>query len=100
MVIHSGWWRWFVLVVIDFNHWLVDIGLSSRVSRHCWIFVVGVAMTGCIGFLWMRPQPDSITTMFVPWVIQARWGVGIAHFLYSRWVWKLSDQRVSRAIAA
>jgi hypothetical protein len=30
-LIHAGSWRWFALFALDFNHWLVDIGLSSRV---------------------------------------------------------------------
>lgn len=97
-LLHAGWWKWFALVAIDFNHWLVDIGLSSRVSRHWWLFVAVVAALGCIGFAWKVPRPDYIATMFVPWVIKARWGVGIAHFLYSRWVWKLSDPQVRAAI--
>ena len=98
LLIHAGWWSWFMLVVIDFNHWLVDIGLSSRVSRHWWLFIAAVAALGCIGFAWKVPSPDHIATMFVPWVIRARWGVGIAHFLYSRWVWKLNDPRIRETI--
>jgi hypothetical protein len=94
VLIHAGWWRWFALVAIDFNHWLVDIGLSSRVSRHRWLFIAAVAALGCIGFAWKMPRADHIATMAVTWIIKARWGVGIAHFLYSRWVWKLSDPQV------
>jgi hypothetical protein len=97
-LIDAGWWRWFALVAIDFNHWLVDIGLSSRLSRRSWLFLAGVAALGCIGFAWKVPYPNHIATRFVPWVIQARWGVGIAHFLYSRWVWKLSDRRIRETI--
>jgi hypothetical protein len=98
LVFHAGWYRWFLLVAIDFNHWLIDIGLSSRVSRYSWLFVPAVAALGCIGFVWKIPTPDHITTVIIPWVIQARWGVGIAHFLYSRWIWKLSDPQVRATI--
>jgi hypothetical protein len=98
LLIHAGWWRWFMLVAIDFNHWLVDIALSSRVSRCRWLFIAGVAALGCIGFAWKLPRVDGIATMFMPWIIKARWGVGIAHFLYSRWVWKLSDPQVRATI--
>jgi hypothetical protein len=96
-VIHAGWWQWFALIVIDFNHWLVDIGLSSRVSRCWWLFIVGVAALGCLGFAWKVPRDDHIATMAIALVIKARWGVGIVHFLYSRWIWKLNDPQV-RAI--
>jgi hypothetical protein len=98
LLIHAGWWRWLTLVAIDFNHWLVEIGLSSRVSRCWWLFLGCVLALGCVGFLWKVPRADGIATMFVPWIIKARWGVGIAHFLYSRWVWKLSDPRVRATI--
>jgi hypothetical protein len=98
LVIHAGWWRWVTLVAIDFNHWLVDIGLSSKVSRRSWLFVVGVMTLGCVGFAWKVPQPDHILTLFVPWIIKLRWGIGIAHFLYSRWIWKASDPQVRATI--
>jgi hypothetical protein len=96
--IHAAWWPWFILFAIDFNHWLVDIGLSARVSRYWWLFVLLVVPFGLVGFLWMVPRADHIATLFVPRIIQARWGVGIAHFLYSRWVWKLSDPQVRALI--
>ncbi len=97
-LIHAGWWRWFALVAIDFNHWLVDIGLSSRVSRHRWLFIAAVAALGCTGFAWKVPRADHIATMFIPGLIKARWGIGIAHFLCSRWIWKLSDPRIREMI--
>jgi hypothetical protein len=98
LLIHDEWMRWFFLFAIDFNHWLVDIGLSSRVSRRWWLFLAAVAALGCIGFTFQAPRTDHNATRAIPWVIQARWGVGIAHFLYSRWVWKLSDPRVRATI--
>ena len=30
------WFPWVMLVVIDFTHWLADIGLSSRVAAAAW----------------------------------------------------------------
>jgi hypothetical protein len=97
-LLHVEWWRWFVLVALDFNHWLLDIGLSSRVSSRGWLFIAGVAGLGCLGLLWKAPRADHIATLNILWLIKARWGVGIAHFLYSRWVWKLSDPRVRATI--
>jgi hypothetical protein len=93
------WWPWFALIVFDFNHWLVDIGLSSRVSQRWCLFLAAVAALGCIGFAWKVPRIDHIDTWFVPWIIKLRWGIGIAHFLYSRWVWKLSDPQVRATIS-
>jgi hypothetical protein len=98
MIVDAGWWGRISLFAIEFNHWLADIGLSSRVSHCWWLFVAGVTALGCIGFLWQVPRADHIATLAIPWAIQARWGVGIAHFLYSRWVWRLSDSRVRAAI--
>jgi hypothetical protein len=96
-LIPGGWWRWTSLIVLDFNHWLTDIGLSSKVSRWWWVFFAGVMTLGCIGFAYQVPRADRTLTLFVPLIIKLRCGVGIWHFLYSRWVWKLSDPQV-RAI--
>jgi hypothetical protein len=98
LLVHAGWWRWLALIAIDFNHWLVDIGLSSRVSRYWWLFIPVVLVLGCVGFAWKVPRADHIATLAIPWVIKARWGVGIAHFLYSRWVWRLSDPQMRTTI--
>lgn len=98
LAIHAAWWKWLVLFAIDFNHWLVDLGLSLKVSPYWWLLTLVVIPAGLAGFLWKAPRVDHIATLAIPWVIQARWGVGIAHFLYSRWVWKLSDPRVREAI--
>jgi hypothetical protein len=97
-LIHPEWWPWFALVALDFNHWLVDIGLSSRVFKRWWLFILSLIPLGCAGFLFEVPRADTIVMPFVPWIIKARWGVGIAHFLYSSWVWKLSDPQVGATI--
>jgi hypothetical protein len=94
MLTDAAWWGWFALVALNFNHWLVDLGLSSRVSRCWWLFLASVLAIGCIGFAWKIPRADHIATLALPIVIKARWGVGIAHFLYSRWIWRLSDPRI------
>jgi hypothetical protein len=97
-----GDYRWVVvfLLGLEFSHWLTDVGLSSRVSGHCWLFVVVVCLIGCIGFLWKIPRADHIATATIPLVIKARWGVGIVHFLYSAWIWKLSDPKIRAAIGS
>jgi hypothetical protein len=80
--------------VFSFSHWLTDIGLSSRVSRHPWLFITMVLAMGSVGFLWMVPRADHMATRLIPTVLTARWGLGFVHFLYSRWVWKISDPKV------
>jgi hypothetical protein len=91
------WFGWAALFAIDFNHWLVDLGLSARVFKRYGLFALMTLPFGLMGFLWKVPRADHIATLAIPLVIQARWGIGMAHFLYSRWIWKLSDPRM-RAI--
>jgi hypothetical protein len=95
-----GDYRWVVvfLLGLEFSHWVTDIGLSSRVSGRWWAFAATVCFIGCVGFLWKIPRADHIATLALPLVIKARWGVGIVHFLYSAWVWKLSDPQIRAAI--
>jgi hypothetical protein len=96
--------KWTDLLVtgaLSFNHWLVDIGLSSRVTKYRWLFIGAVVLLGTLGFVWKRPFADHIGTLpirAVPAIFAARWGVGIIHFLYSRWVWRFNDPRVLEAI--
>jgi hypothetical protein len=97
-LLHVDWWRWVALFALDFNHWLVDIGLSSWVSRCWWLFLGGIAAIGCIGFTFKVARVDHVATLAIPWVLKARLGAGIMHFLYSRWVWKLSDPQVRETI--
>jgi hypothetical protein len=83
---------------LSFNHWLVDIGLSSRVARHPWVFIGSLLALGSAGFLWLVPRADHIATKPIMAVIAARWGLGFVHFLYSRWVWRLNDPAVRATI--
>jgi hypothetical protein len=85
--------------VFSFSHWLTDIGLSSRVSRHPWLFTMMVLAMGSVGFLWMVPRVDHMASRVIPTVLTARWGLGFVHFLYSRWVWNISDPKVRATIA-
>jgi hypothetical protein len=85
-----------LLGTFSVNHWIVDIGLSSRVAG--WWLGVVVILAGTIGFVWIVPTPNGMMIKVMPVVICARLGLGFVHFLYSRWVWKLSDPRVRAAI--
>jgi hypothetical protein len=94
-------WVGFLLIgAFPVNHWVVDIGLSSRVSKWGWLFVAGVLLAGMIGFLWMAPTSNGIMLRVIPVLICARLGLGFVHFLYSRWVWKLSNPKVRATIGS
>lgn len=41
-LVHSWWVPLAMTGVVSVNHWVVDIGLSWRVARHGWVFVIGV----------------------------------------------------------
>jgi hypothetical protein len=84
--------------VFSFNHWLVAIGLSSRVSRHTWGFIAAILVAGTVGFVWMIPTSNGPMIRVIPIIICARMGLGFVHFLYDRWVWKLSDPLVRATI--
>lgn len=83
----------------SFNHWIVAIGLSSRASRHGWVFIAAVLGAGAIGFVWMIPTSDVMIIRAIPWIISARLGLGFIHFLYDRWVWRMSNPQIRSIIA-
>jgi hypothetical protein len=78
------------------NHWVVDIGLSGRVAG--WWLPVSVVILGAVGFAWMIPTANGMMIRVIPAIIGARVGLGFVHFLYSRWVWRMSDAKVRSTI--
>jgi hypothetical protein len=84
-------WGWLIIVVaFDFDHWLCDIALSSRVARWQWAFIA-VLMALAVGWLLLRhPLSVYVTSQ----VVAFRCGLGMVHFLYSARIWKLSDPRI------
>jgi hypothetical protein len=97
-LMNEQWMFFLTMGIFSVNHWVVDIGLSSRVSKHAWLFAGGVLLAGAVGFLWMIPTPHGMLIRVIPVVICARLGLGFVHFLYSRWVWKLGDPQVRATI--
>jgi hypothetical protein len=82
-------WVFFVMTgMFSVNHWVVDIGLSSRVSRHPLWFFGALLLVGAIGFAWMIPSSNGMMIVVIPAILGARYGLGFVHFLYSRWVWQ------------
>lgn len=95
--------RWVFLLmmgIFSVNHWVVDIGLSARVVSRGWLFAGMLLLMGAVGFVWMVPTSSGMMIRVIPIVICARLGLGFVHFLYSRWVWKLSDPEVRATIGA
>jgi hypothetical protein len=110
-----------VYCVLFVNHWVVAIGLSSRVEAasgtcrplaRALVFALGILLLGGIGFVWSAPawiwrawgysipawEPDyMLISHVVPVVLSLRFGLSFVHFLYDRHVWRMSDPEV-RAI--
>ena len=83
------------LGIFSFNHWLADIGLSSRASGWQWFFLSLVFM---IGLAWLLLRNGPLSVNVVPQIIAIRAGIGMVHFVYSARVWKLSDPQVRTTI--
>ncbi|MBV8486282.1 MAG: hypothetical protein JO077_25825 [Verrucomicrobia bacterium] len=101
------WWQPIIgMAVYSVNHWLVAIGLSSHVySARClrfragaWLYTLAMLMAGAIGFFWLIPTPNGTVLRVIPIVVSARLGFGFVHFLYDRWIWKMTDPRVRETI--
>lgn len=91
-------------LAVSVNHWITDIGLSWRASRRSWMFAFGLLMLSPVAFLWSPiPVPEGIILRRMEGAVIALYGIrlfglGFVHFLYSRWVWKLSDPQVRATI--
>lgn len=96
-LVQSAWLAPMLIGVWSVNHWVVDIGLSAY-SRHSILFVIVILAAGLVGFVWIIPTSSGMLIRMIPAIISARLGLGFVHFLYSRWVWKLSDPRVAATI--
>jgi hypothetical protein len=97
--------------IIGLNHWLVAIGLASHVhathtQRSPWPFALAVMVAGfvlfCLLFVDFTKLPASglsITALyFTVTTVGFRLGLGFVHFLYDRWIYKLSDAKVRSTI--
>jgi hypothetical protein len=99
-ITHSSQVALLCLGIFAFNHWMVAIALCSTVSRRSWLFIAGMLLLGSVGFVWMIPTSAGNVIRVVPVVICARIGLGFVHFLYDRWLWKISDPRVRATIGS
>ena len=97
--------------IIGLNHWLVAIGLASHVhANHArsspWPFALAVVAAGfvlfCLLFVDLRRLPtvglSTAALCFTVTTVGFRLGLGFVHFLYDRWIYKLSDPQVRATI--
>jgi hypothetical protein len=82
--------------IVSFNHWLVDIGLSSQASGWRWGFIPLVLV---IGVVWLVLRNGPLSVQVVPQIIAIRAGIGMIHFVYSARIWQLNDPQVRAAIS-
>ena len=80
--------------IFSFNHWLVDIGLSSRIARWHWAFIVAVL---AVGVAWLLLRNGPLSVRLVPQIVVIRYGIGMIHFIYSARIWK-RDARLAAPI--
>lgn len=92
----------FMPLMMSVNHWITDIGLSLRVISRKWWFLYILIVLSPVVFLWNFATPDGIGVRRMEGVVIVfvglRLAIGFVHFLYSRWVWQLSDPQVRATI--
>lgn len=109
----SGFWGF---AISGMNHWLVAIGLSSHIygnsqNRSPTLFSIGLILVGTLvfGLLFVAVPFTGVHATSgpapLPWWIRAtipavsfRLGLGFVHFLYDRWLWRLSVPEVRTTI--
>jgi len=92
----------FVLGFFAVNHSLAAIGLSSHIlakqhARPPWLFAAALIIAGAIGF-WLMFCAPGFTLRVTMTAVGLRVGLGFVHFLYDRWIYKLSDPQVQATI--
>ena len=92
------WIAFLAMGIFGFQHWVAAIGLASAASKNAFIFLAAALLVGMIGFLWYDPRADRLSMVATPLVLGLRFGLGFTHFLYDRWVWKLSNPLVRATI--
>jgi hypothetical protein len=91
-------------LAVSVNHWVTDIRLSWRASSRSWVVASSLLVLAPVAFLWSpMPVPEGIILRRMEGAVIALYGIrlfglGFVHFLYSRWIWKLSDPLVRATI--
>jgi len=100
LVFWQGLWGFAIIAV---NHWLVAIGLSSHVysvhrDRPPIVFAAVLIIAGVLGFALLFVSFPTLTIKVTMPAVGLRIGLGFVHFLYDRWIYKLSDPQVRATI--
>jgi hypothetical protein len=94
------WLAVFILseVLISAGHWITEIYLTTKVSPRPLLFLGALLVIGPVAFTFWRPTPHGLVTI-APIIYCGKIGLGFAHFLYDRCIWKMSDPQVRNVIA-
>jgi hypothetical protein len=91
--------------IISINHYLVSIGIAGHLfSREQGgslpLFVAMVTIVGAVMFAALFIDFRTLTLHITAIAVSLRIGLGFVHFLYDRWLYKLSDPRMRKTIGA
>jgi hypothetical protein len=94
---------WWIIPIgmgfFSFNHWLVAIGLGSRVYRCAWAFLCIVGVLGFSGFFWKMIVVQHTFMNVMPLVMATVMGLHLGpHYVYDRGSHRLSDPLVRATI--
>ena len=91
------WWLG-GLGIVSMNHWLTAIGLAGHAQKRPIVFPLAILLVGGALFCALFVRGWEIPTQVAAAAIAFRLALGTVHFLYDRWVWKLSDPQVRATI--
>jgi hypothetical protein len=94
LILGPGLW---LFVINSVNHWLVEIGLCAHVEGRARQQRLSAPLV-VLGICGAAATVIPISVLLLPPVLGLSAALGLAHFLYDRWVWKLSDPRVQATI--
>jgi hypothetical protein len=100
LIFWQGLWGFAIIAI---NHWLVAIGLSSHVYSVCrgrppLVFALVLIIAGMFAFALLFVPLRTLTIKVTLPAVGLRVGLGFIHFLYDRWIYKLSDAKVRATI--
>jgi hypothetical protein len=99
------WPGLWAFALLSMNHWLVSIGLAGHVfSRHqlgpVWLFATATILAGAVVFALLFVDFHALSIRVTALAVSVRLGLGLVHFCYDRWMYKLSDPAVRATIGA
>ncbi len=99
------WPGLWAFALLSMNHWLVSIGLAAHVlSRRrpgaLVIFPVVMLVAGGALFALLFVDVHTWSVRVTALAVSIRLGLGLVHFCYDRWLYKLSDPAMRATIGA